>query len=261
MGEQKTALVLSAGGMFGAYQAGAYKAVLRHVRPDLVVGASVGALNGWLIASGCTPDHLIERWLDPASGAALRLYPNAGWRKGWFDPEPLRRQTEQLVSSCQPQIPFGLVMVRVPRLKTVLVTCPDISAAHLQATCSIPLFLPAVQIQGARFVDGGFLDKLPVQAAVQMGATRIIAIDCLPDVGSRWLRAGIGTVRLFKPKVRLPRGLRLTVVSPSVFLGTASDAVFWKCANAERWIALGEQDAARVLREKPLFSPVSAHSC
>src|SRR2546423_13574944 len=150
MGKQRTALVLSAGGMFGAYQAGAYKAVAEVVQPDIVVGASVGALNGWLIASGCSPDHLIERWLDPATGAALKLFPNAGWRNGWFDPAPLRAQAMRIAADYQPRIPFGLVVVELPWLRTVLVQCPGITAGHLQATCSIPLFLPSVEIDGSR---------------------------------------------------------------------------------------------------------------
>jgi hypothetical protein len=86
MAERKTALVLSAGGMFGAYQAGAWRAMAEQFEPDIVVGASVGALNGWSIAAGCSPERLIEAWRDPAAGNALRLYPNAGWRNGWFDP-------------------------------------------------------------------------------------------------------------------------------------------------------------------------------
>ena len=61
----KTALVLSGGGMFGAYQAGAWKALSREISPDMVVGASVGALNGWLIASGVAAEELEQRWLDP----------------------------------------------------------------------------------------------------------------------------------------------------------------------------------------------------
>src|ERR1700761_8225977 len=101
MGERKTALVLSAGGMFGAYQAGAYKVIADLAPPDIVVGASVGALNGWPIASGCTADHLIERWLHPSAGETLKLFPNYGWfkqglRSVWFDPAPLRAQAEDI---------------------------------------------------------------------------------------------------------------------------------------------------------------------
>lgn len=248
MAQPKTALVLSAGGMFGAYQAGAWQAIAEEFQPDIVVGASVGALNGYPIAAGCSPESLIERWLDPESASALQLFPDAGWRNGWFDPEPLRFQAERILEEFEPQVPFALVVVQLPWLRTVTVRHPDITAAHLQATCSIPLFLPSVNIEGKRFLDGGLLEKLPLWAAVEMGATRIIAIDSLPKVGVWWLRAGTKFARMFRPRRRYPDGLDITVVSPSEYLGDMNDAVFWKKENVERWIELGAKDARAALR-------------
>ena len=249
MGEAKTALVLSAGGMFGAYQAGAWQSLAKEIKPDIVVGASVGALNGIAIAAGCLPEKLNERWLDrEQSGAALRLFPNAGWRNGWFDPRPLREQSERILAEFEPKVPFGLVVVRLPRLRTVLVKHPHITAAHLQATCSIPLFLPSVRIDGKRFLDGGLLEKIPLWAALSMGATRIIAIDSLPQVGKWWLRAGTDIARMFKPRRRYPKDLDLTIIRPSGYLGDANDAVFWKKENIVRWIEMGRNDTAAALR-------------
>src|SRR5436309_7857523 len=83
----RTALVLSGGGMFGAYQAGAWKALSRELAPDIVVGASVGALNGWYIAAGASGDELERRWLDPVSGDLMK-YRRWPWG-GVFDPGPL----------------------------------------------------------------------------------------------------------------------------------------------------------------------------
>jgi NTE family protein len=258
MGKRHTALVLSAGGMFGAYQAGAYKAIAEVVEPDIVVGASVGALNGWLIASGCSPGRLIEEWFDPATSATLTLFPNAGWRNGWFDPAPLRAQVARIVSGYAPRLPFGLVVVELPWFSTVLVRHPGVTADHLLATCSIPLFLPSVEIDGSRYLDGGVFEKLPVWAAIEMGATRIIAIDSLPDAGPWWLRAGINLAGLFKPSRRYPSDLELTLISPSEPLGGANDAVFWKRENIERWIGLGQGDAARALESSPLYAGSTA---
>ena len=68
----KTALVLSAGGMFGAYQAGAWKELSPYFQPDVVVGTSVGALNGWTIAGGVAPDELLRYWSDESLAAFLR---------------------------------------------------------------------------------------------------------------------------------------------------------------------------------------------
>ena len=245
--QHKTALVLSAGGMFGAYQAGAYKAIAELAPPDIVVGASVGALNGWPIASGCSPDHLIKRWLDPAAGDALQLFPDCGWRRGWFDPAPLRAQAEELRHNYEPRIPFGLVVTQLRGLHVRLVQYPNVSAAHLRATCSIPLFLPPVKINGRRYLDGGLFEKLPIWAALEMGATRIIAVDSLPSVGKWWLNLGIYIAHAFKPRRKYPRDLDLTIVSPSGTLGDANDAVFWKRGNIERWVDMGTRDATRVL--------------
>lgn len=261
MGQGKTALVLSAGGMFGAYQAGAFRAIAELDPPDIVVGASVGALNGWMIASGCTPDRLVEGWLDPATGKALTLFPNYGWRHGWFDPAPLRAQAEKLWNEFKPRIPYGVVVVELRRLTGRLIRYPDVLPEHLQASCSIPLFLPSVRIGGKRYLDGGLFEKMPVWAAVEMGATRIIAIDSLPPVGKWWLRAGIDLARLFKPRRRYPPDLDLTVISPSGLLGDANDAVFWKRENIERWIEMGMRDASLALTGDARKAAIESHRC
>jgi predicted acylesterase/phospholipase RssA len=255
----KTALVLSAGGMFGAYQAGAYKVLAEEDPPDIVVGASVGALNGWVIASGCQPDELIARWRHPSAGDTLKLFPKYTYRdlcgRGWFDPAPLREQTESLCRDYQPRIPFGVVVMEVPRFRKRLVQYPDVLPVHLQATCSIPLFLPAVTIEGKRFLDGGIYEKLPIWAALQMGATRIIAIDSLPKVGKWWLRAGINLAHIFKKTRRYPPDLELTIITPSEILGTQDDAVFWKQSNIDRWVQLGARDARNQVTLKSVLSP------
>jgi NTE family protein len=233
--------------MFGAYQAGAFQAIRDIVDIDLVVGASVGALNGLPISAGCSPEHLIQLWRDPAAGEALHLFPNAGWRNGWFDPAPLRARAQQLHAQYKPRIPFGVVVVELPWLITRLVQHPHVRPEHLHATCSIPLFLPSVRIGNKNYLDGGLFEKLPLWAAVEMGATRIVAVDSLPNVGKWWLHLAIGVARLFKPVRHYPPDLELTIVSPSEPLGDVNDAVFWKRENIDRWIDLGRRDAARVL--------------
>jgi NTE family protein len=257
---EKTALVLSAGGMCGAYQAGAYKIIAEVAPPDIVVGTSVGALNGWPIAGGCSPDHLIERWLDPAAGDALKLFPNHGWsflgRDGWFDPAPLRAQAEGIWRDYQPRIPFGLVVVELPGLHARLFQHPHVVAAHLQATCSIPLFLPSVRIDGTRYLDGGLFEKLPIWAAIEMGATRIIAIDSMPKVGKWWMHLGIDIAYSFKPRRHYPADLDLTIVSPSGKLGDTDDAVFWKRANIERWVDMGMRDASVALQHQVTLNSI-----
>jgi NTE family protein len=240
--------------MFGAYQAGAYRAIAEMDPPDIVVGASVGALNGWAIASGCSPDELIDRWRHPSAGETLKLFPRTAWRdlgrRGWFDPAPLRAQAERLCRDYRPRIPFGLVIMELPGLHPRLVQHPHIRPAHLQATCSIPLFLPTVRIEGKRYLDGGIYEKLPIWAALQMGATRIVAIDSLPKVGKWWLRAGISVAHVFKRARRYPPDLDVSVIFPSEKLGSQDDAIFWKRSNIDRWVDLGTRDAAALIKTR-----------
>jgi NTE family protein len=245
----KTALVLSAGGMFGAYQAGAYQALAEYTAFDMVVGVSVGALNGFAIASGCRPAELLERWRDPIAGQTLKMRRNPGLRRGWFCPRALRNQAESLFREFSPRIPFALAVIEVFTLRTRLVRHPEVTAAHLAATCSIPVFLPMVKIGRRRYVDGGIFEKLPIWAAAEMGATRIIAIDSLPRfVAPKWLRAGISVVQAFAPSKRTPQGVDLTIITPSEPLGDAMAAVHWKRENIDRWIGLGRRDAETQLR-------------
>lgn len=234
MGTEKTALVLSAGGMFGAYQAGVYSAIGAHVKFDLVAGTSVGAMNAWLIAGGCAPEQLIERWLDPATGKVL----------SFLDPLPLRAQAEEICGLYTPRIPLGVVIVQLAGLRPRLVQYPYIGPEHLHASCTIPLFLPMVRIGGRRYLDGGILERLPLWAALEMGATRIIAIDSMMKMREWWFRAGMKTAGLFKPRRHFPKEVALTVISPSEPLGTLKDAVFWKRENIERWIDLGMRDGS-----------------
>jgi NTE family protein len=243
---KKTALVLSAGGYFGAYQIGVWKVLARELQIDLVAGASVGALNGWLIAARCPVANLEQRWLDPATASHLTFHPKPGVRNGFFQSAPLLHNVEELHREYTPVIPFGLVAVELPRLHQRLFRTPQVTPRHLLATCSIPFILPSVKIDGRRYTDGGLLEKLPLWAAVQMGADEIIAIDSLPPVTPWWVHAGTAAVRLVRPRRGVPPGVRVTVIAPSEPMGTARDAVIWKRENIERWLAMGERDAARV---------------
>src|SRR3954449_5796221 len=67
-----TALVLGAGGMFGAWEVGVWSVLREHVHVDMIVGASAGAWIGWLIACGATPDELAREWQDPATAKLMQ---------------------------------------------------------------------------------------------------------------------------------------------------------------------------------------------
>jgi NTE family protein len=243
------ALVLSAGGMFGAYQAGAWKALVSSFRPDLVVGASAGALNAWAIAGGCSPGELCDIWThrETADVMQMRPRPVLPWR-GVFDAALLHKKVDEFYARFRPQIPYATNIVEVPRFRQTCVRGEEMTAAHLRASCAIPLGFPPVRIDGKYYVDGGLLSPVPLWAAMQMGATSAVAINVLEFMPSRVLSAGVGAFRaVMAPKVDFAR-IEVTWIRPSVPLGTVRDALFWKEENARRWIELGERDTGEVVK-------------
>jgi NTE family protein len=237
-----TALVLSAGGLWAAWEAGAWKALSRHFTPNLIVGASAGAWNGWAIAGGCSPDDLIRDWLDPRTGQIMRFGLGAG---GVFHPGPLHAKAQELFDRYRPRIPFGLTMVEVPGLRVRLVRDSEITVEHLAAACAIPFGFPPVRIDGKLYVDGGLRGALPLRAAETMGATRAVALNVLHTP----------LFRLLRRTLRAPQAtaaLQVIRLEPSEPLGSLRAAVVWSAANIERWIAMGERDGERARIVPPL---------
>ena len=116
--QEKTALVLSAGGMFAAYQAGVWKAIAGAFRPDMIIGASAGALNGWAIAGGCPPEELAASWTDPDTANWLRF------RAPGFD-----ARVRELFAKYSPRVPFGVVVVEAASMRSRLIQATRLPGA------------------------------------------------------------------------------------------------------------------------------------
>jgi NTE family protein len=229
--KSRLALVLSGGGMFGAWQAGAWRALAQHVQPDLIVGASVGSVNGYIIASGATPDELIELWRRPDFGDLNRL------------PENL----DLLVKHYTPLTEYAVVVTDALRAKPKIFQGPHITWRHLAASCAIPMVLRPYKIDGRWYNDGGVLNPLPVWAAVELGATHVVALHAIPEVPSLFLEPfakGFRWVLGHHPP--LPPGVELTIFKPERTLGTIYGALHWKRKNIEHWLELGFADASRI---------------
>lgn len=218
--------------MFAAWEIGVWKALEPRFMPDLIVGASAGALNGWAIAGGATPAELEREWLDPLTARLMR-------------PEALRKKARHLFESYRPRVPFGLTVVDLAGFRPKLVRGPEIEWQHLAATCSIPLVFPPVRIGGRRYVDGGLLGALPLWAAQAMGATRIVALNCLNTRSFRLLHRSM--------RWRIPRAsIDVVRIEPSIPLGSMLDTALWSAAKIARWIDLGERDGNTAVRTAPL---------
>ena len=238
------ALVLSAGGMFGAYQAGVWQGLAEWFKPDIVGGASIGGLNGWAIAGGCRPEELVSRWLDLGELCSWRLRAPGSPLDGVFDCEIFERIVRRMHSEYQPKVAYGVVLTDLMRAKPRLFT-DDIHWEHLAASCAVPFFLRHHRIGGRLYTDGGLLHSLPVWAAAEMGASSILAVQALPFMPSRVVRTFVKGVRWLAPKPPRPRPAVNIVTLTAGPLGRARDMLLWNRKLALQWIEQGEAEAAQ----------------
>jgi NTE family protein len=220
----KTALVLSGGGMFGAWQAGAWRALAPRFRPDIIVGASVGALNGYAIAGGASPDALCRFWMRPETGNLANL------------PHTIRALMDQYPQAAN----YSVVLTDAFRMKPKIVTGPSVTWRHLAASCAIPLVLRPHRIERRWYCDGGLLNPLPVWAAIDLGATHIVALHALPQIPAAWLRPFVaGFRRIAGHHPPTPPEVELEIIQTPGPLGSLHDSIHWKRENIERWMKQG----------------------
>lgn len=184
----KTALVLAGGGSYGAVQVGMLKALVEAgLGFDLVVGASVGALNGAYFAA--RPDaegvaELARLWLGlrQADVFPFSLTEALGGllqRRGhMLQPLALQRLIRRalpLQRIEEARLPLHIVATDILNGAEVVLSRGEIEPALL-ASCAIPLVFPPVPIGGRLLVDGGVACNTPIASAVALGATRLIVL-------------------------------------------------------------------------------------
>lgn len=187
--EELTAYVLGGGGVLGSSEVGMVRALAEHgIRPDLVLGTSIGALNGAFIAA------------DPGVEGAERLA--AVWeavvREGVFLDNPMRQAARvakyrthllsnaplrHVISRYLPvsrfeelEVAFQCVAACIEDSSGRWFTDGDLTDAVV-ASCSVPGLFPPVQIGDRHYLDGGLVHSIPVGRALALGATRIFVLQ------------------------------------------------------------------------------------
>ena len=241
-----TALVLSAGGLFGAWQAGVWEAIENVFDPDIVVGASVGSLNGWMIACGCNSAELTRKWTEAGKLAAIRWRMPQRLTDGLLDDSELRSWIEDACRQRKPKRRYGVVLTHLRTLRPTLFEWPAADWTYIAGSCGVPLFLRQTVIDRQLYSDGGFIDPLPVQAALDMGATKIVTVNvmnvrpALIDAGVRCLRRLTGS----RHDVAL-RDAEIINISPQGRVGTVRESMYWDERNIRRWIDEGREAGLR----------------
>ena len=183
--ECTTAFVLGGGGLHGAAEVGMLKALAEtDIRPDLVVGTSIGSVNGAIISSGPLPEmteHLEHMWLDLVAHRILseslygrmsnlvrhrtHMHSNASLRNMLDKWLPVDRFDQLLV-------PFQCVAACIEESSEHWFAQGSLIEAIL-ASSAVPGLLPPVEVAGRHFVDGGVVNSIPISRALDLGATEI----------------------------------------------------------------------------------------
>ena len=184
----KTALVFSGGGSLGAVQVGMLQALSQAgMAVDMVVGASVGALNGAFFAANPSVegvDRLAALWRELRRSDVFPLTLLAGLkalllgRDHLVEADALQaiiRRALGLQRIEQARIPLHIVTTDVLSGAEVLLSSGELDLA-LRASTAIPVVFPSVQMNGHRLMDGGVCSNTPIASAVRLGAQRIIAL-------------------------------------------------------------------------------------
>lgn len=247
LSQGKTALVLSAGGMFGAYQAGVWDVLQNQVSFDIVVGASVGSLNGCLIAKGFSGAQLTQRWMSLGETVNVRWRIPQRLSDGCLDSSRLQGMIRDLCNAGRTVCEFGVVATQCRTMRPHLFRGAEIEWTHIAASCAVPLFLQHFRIGGKLYTDGGLIDPLPVWAALEMGATRVIGVNLLKD-RPPLLDCVMRTAQRFANyRPPLLDEIDFIEIAPTRPLGTPKDAMYWNQEKCEQWIEYGHRDAVDVL--------------
>jgi len=183
------AFVLGGGGHHGAVEVGMLRALIEHgILPGLIVGTSVGALNGAAMASDPSldmVDRLREVWLTLDAdrifgGSIFSVAANlVRTRTHMHSNRALRGLIEEILAVKMFEdllIPFQCVAASIERAAEHWFHEGPLTEAIL-ASAAVPGVLPPVEIGGEHFVDGGIVNSIPISRAVELGAKQIYVLQ------------------------------------------------------------------------------------
>ena len=204
---------------------GVWKALRRlHIKYDIVTGTSIGSLNG---AYMVTKDYFkaLRMWknmdfnelfgknienkddIKKRSLEIKKIFAKTILLEDGMNIEKLENIVYENLDEDKirkSKIDYGLVTVNFTKLKPLELSKKDIKKGQLlefiMASCTCFPFVKKRKIDGIEYIDGGYHDNLPVNLAIKMGATDIIAVD-LKAIG-------------FSKKTK-PNGVNIRYISPN----------------------------------------------
>lgn len=186
----QTAFVLGGGGRWGAVEVGMLKALAEAgVHPDLILGTSIGAFNGSVMADDPGPGgvkRLLDLWDDLSTVDLFKASVLSRVRNVATLQPAIHRSAElQLVLEHihgaeklieDLQVPFQCVAASIERSAEHWFQDGPLIPALL-ATAAVPVLFPPVEIAGQSFYDGGLVNSVPLTRAVELGASVVYVLQ------------------------------------------------------------------------------------
>ncbi len=188
MTEPRIAFVLGGGGLRGAAEVGMAKALAAAgITPDLIIGTSVGSMNGAILAA-----EPLHRSVDRLDRMWAQLSPRRIFQESLFGrAKNLVRHWTHLHSNDALQelldewLPYDRIEDAFVPFQCVA-ACVETSSEHwftegpvrpaILASSAVPGLLPPVEIGGYHYIDGGVVNSIPVWRAVELGASEIFVL-------------------------------------------------------------------------------------
>jgi len=250
----KRALVLSGGGSRGAYQIGVWKALRElNIKYDIITGTSVGALNGAFMVQNnfeevmdfwsninfkeVFNDSFFENEALTQRRIIKKLLKDAYFKKG-LEIKPLEESLNKYFnekSFLNSSIDYGLVVYDFDNKKPIMIKKREIDPKKIKdyiiASATIYPLFKKKKIDDKYYIDGGYYDNLPINLAIDMGATEIIAVY-------------IGVFGKLKPVKN--KNIKITYIEPKSKLGFPT---FFDKKMANRNLQLGYNDTMKVFKK------------
>ena len=278
------AIVMSGGANYGAMQASALEVLLEAgFSPEIAVGSSAGALNSLYFALDPSREgirNLVSNWREvgpkevgmPKILTIVRRLLTG--QKGLIPSDALARFLKS-------KFPVGVntfgelrelhgirtyaAAVSMETGETVAFgdRDEDLIIDGAMASVAVPPYFPPWRVGECRYLDGGLTSKLPIQIAIERGATDIVALDIFSAMGSLDTAKNIITIGGYALSLMMEdqtareiNAARLKGVSLRVInLVPPSDIDFWDYDQVDRLIEIGREQAQKAIDIEPLQLP------
>jgi NTE family protein len=184
------AYVLGGGGVLGAVEVGMLRALLEaDQKPDLIVGTSIGAVNGVLVAADPTEavvDRLTALWASPQAREVfgdsvprqVARFARAGTHLHSTGPlrRLLTRELDGVIDFADLAVRFECCAASIERAAEHWFSTGPVIEAVL-ASSAVPGLLPPVKLNDEHFIDGGIVNSIPIGRAVALGARTVFVLQ------------------------------------------------------------------------------------